>query len=227
MKDYLEIFTDHLERIKKLKHENVVGLADVQLSEKGEIELVLETPFGLSMKKGLADFQCFEEPIVKKYTYHILKGLKYLHDNEILHGNLKCSNILMSGAGEIKLSDFGVQKELLDSIHPSHAEEIPNWLAPEVIQNNDYCKASDVWSLGCCILEMLTGKPPWSELNYEPNLLLQTIKNTKQPPQYPPGLTNECVDFLNYCFASSYEDRVSVDLLINHHPFVVNTNRKN
>ena len=191
-----------------MNHKNVVRLADVQFSENGEIELVLDTPFCSSMKSHLADFQFFEEQIVKKFTYSILLGLKYLHDNNIQHGNLKCSNILMNGSGEIKLTDFGVQKQLLDSIHPSHAAEMSNCLAPEVIQKKGSCKGSDVWSLGCCILEMLTGKPPWSEL--ENKALLKTIKHTKKPPQYPAGLTNECIDFLNYCFASNKFSEVNI-----------------
>jgi len=107
MKSNIGAYTTELEFTCSLRHENVVKLKEVQLTANGEIDLVLEIPFIFSMKNHLSTFHKFEENLVALYTYQILKGLKYIHDKQIIHRNLKCSNILMNGQGLIKISDYG------------------------------------------------------------------------------------------------------------------------
>lgn len=107
MKLKLEAYSTELNFILKLRHDNVVKLKEVQLTANGEIDLIQDIPFGFSMKNHLSNFHKFEESLVKRYTYEVLKGLKYLHDKQIIHRNLKCSNILMNGQGLIMISDYG------------------------------------------------------------------------------------------------------------------------
>ena len=64
------------------------------------------------------------------------------------------------------------------------------WLAPEVIKADEYSKASDVWSLGCCIIEMLTTKPPWTEHGPNNEKVRKVIEQTRKPPKYPQGLSD-------------------------------------
>ena len=94
--------------------------------------------------------------------------MDYLHSRGIVHRDLKCANVLVNNDATIKLSDFGASKRL--SIRDEEDYEksksligSPYWMAPEVILRQGHGSAADIWSLGCVMLEMLTGKPPWSQ----------------------------------------------------------------
>ena len=94
----------------------------------------------------------------------ILEGLHYLHESDVVHLDLKAANILTTKNGNVKLSDFGVslnlrtvERELKD------VAGTPNWMAPEVIELKGASTKADIWSLGCTIIELLTGRPPYTE----------------------------------------------------------------
>jgi serine/threonine protein kinase len=95
----------------------------------------------------------------------VLEGLDYLHHNGIVHCNLKAANILISQSGEVKLSDFGISLYRRAIEHVDKGVScMPNWAAPEVIELRPVSTKSDIWSLGCTIIELLTGRPPYGEL---------------------------------------------------------------
>lgn len=123
-----------------------------------------------------------------------MEGLKYLHKKDIVHRDLKCANVLVNTEGQVKLSDFGSSTKL-QSIRVScsgdesdlsenvetllNEREIkgsPYWMAPEVVKGEGAGKPSDVWSLGCCIIEMLSGKPPWIEYGKKASEIMEVIK---------------------------------------------------
>ena len=139
----------------------------------------------------------------------MLEGLKYLHANGIIHRDLKCANVLVDNMGVIKLSDFGASKKLIQTIdeygnsNEHFAKSVigsPYWMAPEVINKTGHGIPADIWSLGCCILEMLTSLPPWKEHGTDAKQIMKVIASQGKPPIYPPNITNECREFLNYCF---------------------------
>lgn len=153
-----------------------------------------------------------------------------MHDKQVIHRNLKCSNILMNGEGEIKISDGGAQRKLIDAINrrtlTEHVEDGPHYLPPEVLLGQGFCKSSDIWAIGCCMIEMLTGKPAWSEIGTDNEDVKYAIILDKTRPKYPDGLTSNCIDFLNYCFANNKDERVSAEMLLNHHPFLAKQRQK-
>ena len=73
-------------------------------------------------------------------------------------------------------------------------------MAPEIMQKIGHGKPADLWSLGCCVIEMLTSKPPWIEYGKDSKTIMNVIKNTKTPPKYPENISKECKEFLDYCF---------------------------
>ncbi|EDQ91665.1 uncharacterized protein MONBRDRAFT_1800, partial [Monosiga brevicollis MX1] len=119
-----------------------------------------------SIANRLAEYGCFSVDIVRKYTRQILEGLQYLHDNKIVHRDIKGANVLATATGDIKLADFGASKRLqtiktvtgFKSIHGT-----PYWMAPEVVTGQGYGRRSDIWSMGCTVIEMLTARPPLSD----------------------------------------------------------------
>ena len=122
------------------------------------------------------------EESIKKLAYELLEGLSYLHSIGVIFGDLKPSNVLLNEYCNLKLCDFGLSKKVTDlsnigiqtsaeeraSSH-SHANSssknkagTPYYMAPELFQDNGvYSYFSDFWSLGCIMIEMATGKPPF------------------------------------------------------------------
>ncbi|GMF39643.1 unnamed protein product [Phytophthora fragariaefolia] len=108
-------------------------------------------------------------PKVWKYLHEAALGLEYLHERGIIHGNLRCSNILIGSDGKAKLSNFDLSGLVKKSIPVSVdiLKGTMRWQAPEVLEGNPPSNMSDVYSLGMCILEGVTGKRPWGDFDDE------------------------------------------------------------
>ena len=118
-----------------------------------------------SLGQTLKAFGKLNERLVASYVLKILEGLDYLHQNDVVHCDLKSANILTTKNGNVKLSDFGVslnlramEREMKD------VAGTPNWMAPEVIELKGASPKSDIWSLACTVIELLTGRPPYAEI---------------------------------------------------------------
>lgn len=113
----------------------------------------------------LEEFGKLNEKVVSSYVIQVLEGLDYLHHNGIVHCNLKAANILITQSGEVKLSDFGISLYLRAIEHVDKGVScMPNWAAPEVIELRPVSTKSDIWSLGCTVIELLTGRPPYGDV---------------------------------------------------------------
>ena len=118
-----------------------------------------------SLGQTLKAFGKLNEKLVASYVFKILEGLDYLHQSDVVHCDLKAANILTTKTGNVKLSDFGVslnlramEREIKD------VAGTPNWMAPEVIELKGASTKSDIWSLGCTVIELLTGRPPYGDI---------------------------------------------------------------
>jgi len=120
-----------------------------------------------SLKQLLEKFGKVSEKQVASCVVQVLEGLDYLHHNGTMHSNLKATNILITQSGDVKLSDFGISHNLNVIKHRGkRVSWMPNWSAPEVIRlmYASNSKESDIWSLGCTVIELLTGKPPYGNI---------------------------------------------------------------
>jgi serine/threonine protein kinase len=118
-----------------------------------------------SLRQTLKAFGKLNERLVASYVLKILEGLHYLHQSDVVHCDLKAANILTTKNGNVKLSDFGVslnlramEREIKD------VAGTPNWMAPEVIELKGASTKSDIWSLACTVIELLTGRPPYADI---------------------------------------------------------------
>eukprot|EP01064_Diplonema_japonicum_P027585 TRINITY_DN400_c4_g1_i1.p1 TRINITY_DN400_c4_g1~~TRINITY_DN400_c4_g1_i1.p1 ORF type:complete len:1087 (+),score=219.85 TRINITY_DN400_c4_g1_i1:43-3303(+) len=125
-------------------------------------------------------------PTVQLYTRQILEGVHHLHKNKILHRDIKGANVLITGNGQVKLSDFGCSK-IVGDMQTTAAETVtgtPRWMAPEVITcDGKYSASADIWSVGCTVCEMMHGEPPWPNLS-TPFAVMYHIANSD--PSFPP-----------------------------------------
>lgn len=112
------------------------------------------------MSKLLETYKKLSESIIRKYALQILEGLEYLHSHNIIHRDIKGANILVDRDGVCKLSDFGgakiIEQEI--DIKRNSFKGTPNWMAPETVKKLEHSRFSDIWSLGCTLIEMATGK---------------------------------------------------------------------
>ncbi len=132
----------------------------------------------------------FPENLVGVYMTQVLQGLQYLHDQGVIHRDIKGANILTTKDGTVKLADFGVSTSTLAG--PDKEAQVvgtPYWMAPEIIQLSGATSASDIWSVGCTVIELLQGKPPYHNLAAMPALF--AIVNDDHPP-LPEGVSPVC-----------------------------------
>lgn len=173
------------------------------------------------------------ERLVASYVVKILEGLYYLHQCDVVHCDLKAANILTTKNGNVKLSDFGVslnlramEREIKD------VAGTPNWMAPEVIELKGASTKSDIWSLACTVIELLTGRPPYAEIANSmsgmhidspsvslPNLwsgavMFRIVEDTMPP--IPEGCSPLLQNFLTKCFNKDPAKRPNAETLCEH-----------
>ncbi|KAJ1723071.1 Protein kinase of the Mitotic Exit Network [Coemansia erecta] len=180
-----------------------------------QLNLVMEFVENGSLSATLKSFGVFPEKLVLAYAIKIIEGLIYLHGRDVVHCDLKACNILTTKKGNTKLTDFGVSLNL--KLRKPDDESVvagtPYWMAPEIIQLEGACMASDIWSLGCTIIELLTGKPPYSEL-MQMQALYRIVED--EHPPIPEGISEELKDFLLQCFRKDPKARPTASELMAH-----------
>ncbi|KAF2309890.1 hypothetical protein GH714_005509 [Hevea brasiliensis] len=178
--------------LQHLKHPNIVQYYGSEIVDD-HFYIYLEYVYPGSISKYVHE-HCgvMTESIVRNFTCHILSGLDYLHSTKTIHRDIKGANLLVDSSGVVKLADFGMAKC-----------GSPHWMAPEVINpvtqkdaNPDLALAVDIWSLGCTVIEMFTGKPPWGELQ-GPQAMFKVLN--KSPP-IPEAMSPEAKDFSTVAF---------------------------
>lgn len=231
----------------KVLHEcnfaHIVGFYGAFYSD-GEISICMEYMDGGSLDLILKKAGRIPEPILGTITSAVLKGLSYLRDKHaIMHRDVKPSNILVNSGGEIKICDFGVSGQLIDSMANSFVGT-RSYMSPERLQGTHYSVQSDIWSLGLSLVEMALGMypipPPDAKTLaaiFGPNKLedgdpsqgngngprpmaifelLDYIVN-EPPPKLPSGIfSDEFKDFVDRCLKKNPTERADLKTLMNH-----------
>jgi len=156
----------------------------------GEISICMEYMDGGSLDLVLKHAQKIPENILGVITLSVLKGLRYLREkHQIIHRDVKPSNILMNTRGEVRLCDFGVSGQLIDSMANSFVGT-RSYMSPERLQGTIYSVRSDIWSLGLSMVELALGRYPIPCLTTDD--LLQIFLNPKDKEVVlPPGARSQ------------------------------------
>jgi len=154
---------------KAVAHNNLVKLYSY-FEDPNFVYIVLE----LCRKRSLMELhkrrKAITEPETRYFLHQILLGCLYLHDNKIIHRDLKLGNVFLNDNMEVKIGDFGLATKVdYDGERKRTLCGTPNYIAPEVLGKKGHSYEVDVWSLGCILYTLLVGKPPFET---------QTLKDT-------------------------------------------------
>ncbi|KAK7383097.1 hypothetical protein VNO78_28766 [Psophocarpus tetragonolobus] len=205
--------------LRQLRHSNIVQYYGSEIVGN-HLYIYMEYVHPGSISKFMREHcGAITESVVRNFTRHILSGLDYLHSNKTIHRDIKGANLLVNESGIVKLADFGLAKIMMGNSYDLSLKGSPHWMAPEVVKgtiknesNPDVVTAIDIWSLGCTIIEMLTGKPPWSEVE-GPSAMFKVLQES---PPIPETLSSTGKDFLRQCFQRKPADRPSAAKLLKH-----------
>eukprot|EP00668_Euglena_longa_P046440 GGOE01062125.1.p1 GENE.GGOE01062125.1~~GGOE01062125.1.p1 ORF type:complete len:615 (-),score=176.37 GGOE01062125.1:232-2076(-) len=208
---------EEISLLKALSHPRIVHY--LGFSQAGtKFSILLEYVPGGSIRSLLSKFGKFEESVISSYTNQLLHGLQYLHSCGVIHRDIKAANVLVSDLGEIKVSDFGACYKR--SSGPCDASKLwgtPLWMAPESVRSSWYSSSSDIWGLGCTVLEMATGTLPWAELQLSTvEAVLFHLGQCSAPPLIPTTVPPLTADFIGQCLQMDPFSRPSIPHLLQH-----------
>jgi mitogen-activated protein kinase kinase kinase len=205
--------------LRDLRHPNIVQYLGCS-SSADYLNIFYEYVPGGSVETMLNSYGAIQEPLVRSFVRQLLTGLAYLHNRDIIHGDIKGANILLDNNGTIKISGFGISRKLeasniFSGANNKHRPSLQGsifWMAPEVVRQTSHTHKADIWSLGCLIIEMMTATHPFPDCTQ-----LQAIfklGGAKPKPNIPAHAPEEAKEFLAKTFEIDYNLRPGADELM-------------
>ncbi|TPX32181.1 hypothetical protein SmJEL517_g04612 [Synchytrium microbalum] len=201
--------------LSSLSHKNIMAIYGYWI-EGGSVVMVLELGEMRSLASVLKYGGVMDEKTAAQYILGVIEGLEYLHSLNIIHLDLKPDNILVMYDGTIRLADFGLSGFVFEFEGDRSAGGTPGFAAPEILLGGEVTCKVDVYSMGATLLEMLTGKSPYDELE-----TAEALKSTVADDMpLPPHISPELKDFFKLCFEKKLHHRAHVDEFL-HHPWIL------
>ncbi|KIE00296.1 MAP kinase kinase kinase Ste11, partial [Metarhizium majus ARSEF 297] len=216
----IEALNREMNLLRDLRHPNIVQYLGCS-SSSDYLNIFLEYVPGGSVQTMLNSYGALPEPLVRSFVRQILMGLSYLHGRDIIHRDIKGANILVDNKGTIKISDFGISKKLEQSNILGNAKNNRHrpslqgsvfWMAPEVVKQTEYTLKADIWSLGCLVVEMMTGNHPFPDCSQLQAIF--KIGGGTASPTIPEQASEEAKAFLRQTFELNHDLRPSADELM-------------
>jgi mitogen-activated protein kinase kinase kinase len=210
--------------LRELKHPNIVSYLGSN-TESNYLNIFLEYVPGGSVAKMLVTYGPLGESLIANFVRQILKGLAYLHSKDIIHRDIKGANILVDHQGSVKISDFGISKRVEASTLMSGGagkkagqrvslQGSVFWMAPEVVKQTAYTRKADIWSLGCLIVEMLTGQHPHPNCSQLQAIFKIGRGSGEAKPTVPELASEPLQRFLEKTFEIEHEARPEAEELL-------------
>eukprot|EP00833_Pecoramyces_ruminatium_P000201 jgi/Orpsp1_1/1174233/evm.model.c7180000049352.1 len=203
-------------KIKKWEHPNLIRYHGC-LVKRNIVWLMMDYSPEFSLLKLMNLIgETYTEIETKAVMATLVNVFSFLHSKNIVHRNIKCSNIFVSSDGVLKIGDFVLSEQISKaSANKSSTIGIPYWTAPEILRGSLYTNKIDVWSMGITAIEMIEGLPPYADIHpmkavYRINLLKPST--LKHPEDYSEYLSS----FIKECLIKEVEKRPSMKRLKNH-----------
>lgn len=198
-----------LEICEDLRHPNIVSCLGHEVV-KGHLCIYLEYVSGGSMRSHLEQFGALEEPLLRKASRGILKGLDYLHTHNppVVHRDLKGANVLVDLSFCCKLADFGCSKRSTQTQTFTGCGSA-QWCAPEVFKDDlGFGRKADIWSFGCVVLEMATAADPWGKGAFDNMMaVVHVICMSQRTPPIPEAMPPVGRELAGLCLRRSPKER--------------------
>jgi WNK lysine deficient protein kinase len=150
--------------LKSVRHPNIIAFHDAWYTEN-EFVFITELMTSGTLREYIRKLAPLPNiKIIKRWSRQILKGLAYLHGHNppIIHRDIKCDNVFINGAhGEVKIGDMGTAEMKLGKKYTVIGT--PEFMAPEMYDEQGYSEKVDIYAFGMCLLEMATGEYPYGE----------------------------------------------------------------
>ena len=197
-------FKNELQIFKKIESDYLIKILDYY-KDSDYIYLVMEyAPHG-DLEEYIRSFYSKRKKINTKFVdtiiYQVSEGLKVLHKNNIIHRDIKTSNILVFNKNLIKITDFGISKILDNNALAKSSIGTPYYMSPEIIKGIPYDFSVDFWAFGCLIYKVLTNYYPFEASNMP--LLIAKIKSGKYNLSIIPTKYKRIVSKLTIAFMYS------------------------
>lgn len=229
---------DEMTILEMLNHPNVVQYYGVEV-HRDKVYIFMEFCEGGSLSGLLAHGRIEDEMVIQIYTLQMLEGLAFLHHQGVIHRDIKPENILLDRNGVVKFVDFGAAKVIATTGNTRGTSSTiskaagnhnnvnsmtgtPMYMSPEVItgQHSDKNGVVDIWSLGCCVLEMATGRRPWANLDNEWAIMYHIAAGHQPELPSKDQLSEAGIKFLSRCLEHDPKKRPSAVELLND-PWIV------
>ena len=201
--------------LASLNHPNIIGYKEAFYDENSRtlniiMEFADDGDINRKIQENLKRRLQFEESQVWEWIIQLLKGLKYLHDNKIMHRDLKCANIFLMKNGLVKIGDLNVSKITKSNMARTQTGT-PYYIAPEIWKDKPYDYKCDIWSLGCIIYEICTSRPPFRGTS------LAELGNNILRGYYLPfsGFSNDIKNLIAKMLIVDPNKRASINELLN------------
>ncbi|XP_067242343.1 STE20-like serine/threonine-protein kinase isoform X2 [Chanodichthys erythropterus] len=222
----LEDYMVEIEILASCDHHYIVKLLDAFYYES-KLWILIEFCAGGAVDAVMLELERpLTEPQIRVVCKQTLEALAYLHENKIIHRDLKAGNILFTSDGDVKLADFGVSAKNTKTLQRRDSFiGTPYWMAPEVVmcetsKDRPYDYKADIWSLGVTLIELAQIEPPNHEMN-PMRVLLKIAKSEPPTLATPSRWSPEFSDFLRKALDKNVDNRWSALQLLQH-PFVSN-----
>ncbi|NWZ31749.1 M3K1 kinase, partial [Asarcornis scutulata] len=223
--EVVEALREEIRMMSHLNHPNIIRMLGATC-EKSNYNLFIEWMAGGSVAHLLSKYGAFKESVIINYTEQLLRGLSYLHENQIIHRDVKGANLLIDSTGHrLRIADFGAAARLASK--GTGAGEFQGqllgtiaFMAPEVLRGQQYGRSCDVWSVGCVVIEMACAKPPWNAEKHSNHLaLIFKIASATTAPSIPSHLSPGLRDVTLRCLELQPQDRPPSRELLKHPVF--------
>jgi len=218
-KAQVESFKKEITLMKTLHHENIVRYLGSHF-DSHSIYIYVEYMAGGSVSSNLTRFGPFTEKLIKVYSRQILTGLDYLHQNLIVHRDIKGANILVDTQGKVKLADFGCSKAIQGLVSQGDLlntmQGTPYWMAPEVMRQQGHGPPADIWSFGCTVIEMAQGSPPFAGEYSQVGAFFFDMLGNEKKPQIPTHLSASARSFIEQTLTIAPNERPKPQALQKH-----------
>ncbi|KAJ7566535.1 hypothetical protein O6H91_02G107800 [Diphasiastrum complanatum] len=191
-------FAQEIYILRKIRHKNIVQLIG-SCTKPPNLCIVTEFMPGGSVYDHLHGRKFhLTMPVILKVALDVSKGMDYLHQNNIIHRDLKTSSLLMDENNVVKVADFGVSRFQAQNGMMTAETGTYRWMAPEVIGHKCYDHKADIFSFGVILWELITGKVPYDYLS--PFQVALGVLQEGLRPIIPPGTEPRVVKLLERCW---------------------------